>query len=102
MSRMHNPPHPGETLLEDVIPALGLTVKAAAEQLGVSRVQLSRVIHGHAPISPDLALRLEQWIAGPTADVWLKMQATHDLWQARKNGLPTVTPAQRRPETATH
>jgi addiction module HigA family antidote len=53
MSRMCNPPHPGETLLEDVIPALGLTVKAAAEQLGVSRVQLSRVIHGHAPISPD-------------------------------------------------
>ena len=23
---MHNPPHPGESLLEDVLPALGLTV----------------------------------------------------------------------------
>jgi addiction module HigA family antidote len=102
MSRMCNPPHPGETLLEDVIPALGLTVKAAAEQLGVSRVQLSRVIHGHAPISPDLALRLEQWIAGPTADVWLQMQTNHDLWHARKAGLPTVTPAQRRTEPVAH
>jgi hypothetical protein len=26
MDTMHNPPHPGETLLEDVLPALGLTV----------------------------------------------------------------------------
>lgn len=26
MERMFNPPHPGETLKEDVLPALGLTV----------------------------------------------------------------------------
>jgi addiction module HigA family antidote len=102
MSRMYNPPHPGETLLEDVIPALGLTIKAAAEQLGISRVQLSRVLHGHAPISPDLALRLEQWIAGPTADIWLKMQTTHDLWLARQSGLPRVMPAKRLPDAVAH
>ena len=48
MTRMHNPPHPGESLLEDVLPALGITVTGAAEQLGVSRVQLSRVLHGHS------------------------------------------------------
>ena len=30
MTRIHNPPHPGETLLEDVLPALGLTVTDAA------------------------------------------------------------------------
>ena len=35
MTQMHNPPHPGETLLEDVLPALGLTVAEAARQLGV-------------------------------------------------------------------
>lgn len=34
MSRMHNPPHPGETLREDILPALGLTVTQAATQLG--------------------------------------------------------------------
>jgi len=37
MNKMHNPPHPGETLKEDVLPALGLTVTEAAEQLGVAR-----------------------------------------------------------------
>ncbi len=35
---MFKPPHPGETLREDVLPALGLTVTEAARQLGVSRV----------------------------------------------------------------
>lgn len=37
MARMHNPPHPGLTLHDDVLPALGLGVTQAAEQLGVSR-----------------------------------------------------------------
>jgi len=91
---MHNPPHPGETLLEDVLPALGLTVAEAARQLGISRVQLSRVLHGHSPVSPSLALRLEQWLSGATADVWLRMQVAHDLWQARHSlNQPKVAPA---------
>ena len=34
MTKMHNPPHPGETLREDVLPALGLTITDAAMQLG--------------------------------------------------------------------
>ena len=45
-----NPPHPDSPLREDVLPALGLTVSEAAEQLGVSRATLSRVINEHAAI----------------------------------------------------
>ena len=94
MSQMHNPPHPGESLREDVLPALGLSVSEAARQLGVSRVQLSRVLHGHAPVSPNLALRLELWLSGPTADVWLRMQLAYDLWQARHSpDRPTISRA---------
>jgi addiction module HigA family antidote len=85
MTQMHNPPHPGESLLEDVLPALGLTVTSAADQLGVSRVQLSRVLHGHSPITPQLALRLEKWLQGTSAEVWLNLQLAHDIWHARKN-----------------
>ncbi len=44
MTRIHNPPHPGETLREDVLPALGLSVTDAAAQLGVTRAALSRVV----------------------------------------------------------
>lgn len=83
MSRMHNPPHPGRMLKEDVLPELGLTVTQAAQQLGVSRVAFSRVINGRAPIKADLAIRLSQWLGG-RADIWLEVQLQHDLWQAEQ------------------
>ena len=93
MSRMHNPPHPGETLHEDVLPALGLTVTAAAEQLGVTRSALSRVLNGRAGISPVMALRIEGWLGvdrGGRADLWIAKQVSYDLWQARAHGMPHV------------
>lgn len=89
MSRMFNPPHPGATLREDVLPALGLTVTEAAQQLGVTRSALSRVLNEHAAISPEMALRIEAWLGvgrGGRADVWLAGQAAYDLWQARQQG----------------
>jgi antitoxin HigA-1 len=89
MSAMHNPSHPGLILREDVLPELNLSVKDAAEQLGVSRVTLSRVINGHAAISADMALRLGQWV-GNGPDIWLRMQVAFDLWQAKKAGAPKV------------
>ncbi len=93
MMTMHNPPHPGETLREDVLPALGLTVTQAAAQLGVTRAALSRVLNGRAGISPEMALRLEAWLGvehGGRADSWLAQQAACDLWKARQAGMPKV------------
>lgn len=93
MTRMHNPPHPGETLREDILPALGLTVTEAASQLGVTRATLSRVLNTRAAISPEMALRLESWLGvenGGRADLWVAQQAAYDLWQARKSGMPQV------------
>ncbi len=94
MDSMLTPPHPGETLREDVLPALGLSVSEAARQLGISRVALSRVLHGHAAISVDLARRLEVWLdgpeQGPSAESWLRNQLARDLWQARQAGAPPL------------
>ena len=93
MSRMHNPPHPGETLREDILPALGLNVTQAAAQLRVTRAALSRVLNGRAGISPEMALRLEGWLGvnnGGRANVWVAQQAAYDLWQARNAGVPRV------------
>lgn len=90
---MYNPPHPGDTLREDILPALGLSVTEAAEQLSVTRTALSRVLHGHAAISPEMALRIEGWLGvenGGSADTWLAQQAAYDLWKARKAGAPRV------------
>ena len=85
MARMHNPPHPGEIIKEDVLPELGITVTEAALQLGVSRTQLSRFINGRAGVSADLAIRLSMWLGG-NAQTWLRMQADYDLWQAKHSG----------------
>ena len=96
MSIMHNPPHPGETLREDILPALGLSVTEVAEQLGVARPTLSRVLNGHAAISPEMALRLEKWLGvenGGRADLWLAEQTSYDLWQARLKLKANVIPA---------
>lgn len=93
MGRMFNPPHPGETLKEDVLPASGLTVTQAAHQLGVTRTALSRVLNGHAGISPDMARRIEMWLGqerGGRADLWLGMQMDYDLWQVEQKPIPKV------------
>ncbi|CAB4955910.1 MAG: HigA family addiction module antidote protein [Actinobacteria bacterium] len=86
---MKNPVHPGAILREDVLAELGISVSAAAESLGVSRVTLSRVINEHARISPNLALGLESAGVG-TARAWLAMQTAHDLAGERAAGLPKV------------
>ena len=91
---MNNPPHPGETLREDVLPALGLSVTDAAMQLGAPRAALSRLLNARAAISPEMALRLERWLGvehGGRASVWLGMQTAYDLWQAQKSARPALS-----------
>ncbi len=93
MNQMFNPPHPGTTLKEDVLPALELTVTEAARQLGVTRGALSRVLNGHAAISPRMALRLEAWLGsnrGGRAEVWLAQQMVYDIWQVRQAPQPRI------------
>jgi len=92
MSRMFNPPHPGEILKEDVLPDLGLTVTEAAKQLAVTRVTLSRIINGKSSVSPDMALRLAAWL-GTSADSWLNMQVAYDLWKAEQQPRPMISAA---------
>jgi addiction module HigA family antidote len=99
MGRMYNPPHPGETIREDILPALGLSVTEAARDLGVSRVALSRILHGKASISPAMARRLQSWLNGPehgpSAESWLRGQLAYDLWRAEQAPRPQVQPVAR-------
>ena len=83
MSRMHNPPHPGEIIKELCLEPLGLSITDAAKGLGVTRKALSELLNGHAGVSPEMAIRLEQAF-GSTAETWLKMQLEYDLWQAKQ------------------
>jgi len=77
---MHNPAHPGE-LLSGWLDDLGVSVTAFAAHIGISRVMLSRVLHGHAAVSADMDLRLSEAL-GTTPGYWLALQTQRDLWTA--------------------
>jgi len=84
-----SPSHPGRLIKAD-LEELGLSVAEAAEGLGVTRQQLYRVINCESAISPDMAIRLEKAVGGD-AGLWLRMQASYDLAQARlKKPAPSI------------
>ena len=92
MTRMHNPPHPGTVLQDTVLNGDdGLSITEFAKRLGVSRVALSRVVNGRAAISAELAIRLAAALGG-SAESWLRMQVSYDLWQAQKKRRPKIAP----------
>ena len=79
---MHNPAHPGE-LLTGWLDDLDVSVTAFSTHIGISRVMLSRVLHGHAAVSADMDLRLSEAL-GTTPGYWLALQTQRDLWTARQ------------------
>jgi len=81
-----NPAHPGE-VLRDYLG--GMSVREAAERLGVTRAHLSRILNGRAGITALMSLRLSAAL-GTTPDFWLKMQVQRDLWLAQRAGAPRV------------
>lgn len=86
MTRMHNPPHPGEVIRE----YLGdVSITDAAEHLGVSRTTLQRVVTGTADVSADMAYRLASAF-GTSAEMWAGMQMQYDLHKAAKIKRPRI------------
>ena len=86
---MLNPCHRGE-ILRDNPEATELSVTAAASRLGCTRQALSpRLLNGKAGISPVMALALE-WIGWSNAGLWMRLQSSYELAQARRGrvGLP--------------
>jgi antitoxin HigA-1 len=74
--------HPG-AFVRRVLEAHDLTVTDAAAALGVHRVTLSVLINQRAPLSGEMAARLEQAFGLSMTDL-LALQATHDIAEARR------------------
>lgn len=88
------PAHPGETLREDVLPALDVPMATLAERLGVSRQTLYEVINERRAMTADLALRLSR-VVGGSARSWMNLQADYDLTvreRALADELEAMTP----------
>ena len=77
------PTHPGAVLREDVLPALNMSVTAAAKHLHVTRQTLHRILAEKAAVTPEMAVRLGKF-CGNGPGLWLRMQAAYDLWHAEQ------------------
>ena len=78
------PTHPGETLREDVLPALEMTQGEFAKRLGVSRLTVSELLHGKRALSPDMAVRIAR-LTNTSPESWMQMQAAVDLWELEQD-----------------
>lgn len=82
MASGREPPiHPGRFIRESVLPE-NLSVKDAAEMLGVGRPALSNLLNENAALSPEMALRVEKAF-GVKSEELLARQAEHDEFKMR-------------------
>jgi addiction module HigA family antidote len=88
-TRRMEPPHPGEYLREDMLPALGMTIKELAGHLGVTRTTLSELVHEKRAVSLDMAQRLGKAFGNGTR-FWLALQMQHDIWCAERESPVSV------------
>ncbi|MHB8637582.1 MAG: helix-turn-helix domain-containing protein [Fimbriimonadaceae bacterium] len=81
---------PGESLC-DLLGEKGISQKLLSLRLGRSGKNLSQIVNGKAPITPELALDLER-VLGTPARFWLAREARYQEWLSRSS-VPDPTEA---------
>jgi addiction module HigA family antidote len=77
------PTTPGEVLRKRVLGDMDIKQDKLADALGVSRFTINQVLNGRRGVSPEMALRLAH-VLDTSAEMWLNLQATVDLHDARR------------------
>lgn len=76
--------HPGQVLSEIYMSEMGLNQNQLAGKCKCSPRKINEIVNGKRAISPEFAIQLES-ILGTTAEMWVRMQAEYNLWQARQS-----------------
>ena len=76
-------PHPGETIKQDYLEPLGLSVNALARHLGITAARLNDIVRGRRGITADTALRLARYF-GTSPELWLGLELDYDLRIAKQ------------------
>jgi antitoxin HigA-1 len=76
------PPHPGETIKEDYLVPLKMSVSQLAKALGVGAARMNEIVRGERGITADTALRLARYF-NTSAEFWLNLQSFYDLRMAQ-------------------
>jgi len=77
------PLHPGKVLAEVYMAEMGLNQTALAKRCECSPRKVNEIVNGKRGISPSFAITLES-VLGTSAEMWVRMQADYDLWEARQ------------------
>lgn len=83
MIKNPKPMHPGIVLNEVYLKEMGLNQSQFAEKCKCTPRKINEIVNGKRSISPEFAIILEKTI-GTTAEMWVRIQAEYDLWQARQ------------------
>ena len=82
--KMYNPPHPGEIIKNLWLEPMNISIKKAAEAMGISRKTLSNIIHKKGKVTPEIAVRLSMAL-GSSPESWMGHQTAYDLWQVEQH-----------------
>ena len=82
MIKNPNPLHPGQVLSEVYMSEMNLNQSDLARLCGCSPRKINEIVNGKRGVSADFAIILEHAL-GTTAEMWVRMQAEYDLWEAR-------------------
>jgi addiction module HigA family antidote len=75
------PLHPGEVLREEFMKPYGLSAYRVAQECGVKRTRIERVVKEQIGISADTALRLGR-LFSTTPQFWLNLQNRYEIEMA--------------------
>lgn len=82
-------PHPGETISEDYLKPLGMSVNRLAMELRVPATRMGEIVNGRRGITADTALRLGRYF-NTSAKFWLNLQASYDLAIAAESKMADI------------
>lgn len=83
MIKNTKPMHPGIILAEVYMAEMGLNQSQLANLCKCHPRKINEIVNGKRGVSPEFAIVLEK-VLGPTAEMWVRMQADYDLFVARK------------------
>ena len=82
-------PHPGETIREDYLKPLGMSVNKLALELRVPATRMTEIVNGRRGITADTALRLARYF-NTTPRFWLNLQAAYELAEVAEAKLADI------------
>lgn len=91
MSEPLQPIPPGDILQHEFMEPLGISQNQLARNLDVPVSRIAGIIKGDRAITADTALRLAAHF-GTSPEMWLRLQADHDLRCIRQTTWPQIAP----------